>query len=127
VALKDGDSVTLAITNRESSSITVSSGSGFAIQGTEHTHNVTIPNHTHPVEPGLNEFGTETSEDVGILINGVRFNSNNIGSGNFKTVEDISGRLNKGEWNLIELASNSLCFAYATLVIDAYRNDIGTQ
>jgi hypothetical protein len=85
----------------------------------QHTHRVMFPNHTHPVDAGIIEFGAETPSNVDVLVDGTTV-ATNIGSGTFETTVNLDGDLTTGAWNDIELSSDSLGHLQATVSIQAY-------
>lgn len=86
----------------------------------KHDHTVTIPDHTHSVNPGVSNFPGTTASGVDVLVNGTQ-EATNIGSGSFETTVDISGTLNKGAFNTVELTSDSTGWLYATAGLESYR------
>lgn len=90
----------------------------------DHTHTFDWQ-HVHDPNPGVIEFGTDTPSGVDVIVNGTTV-ATDIGSGTFETEVDISGELNSGQWNLIELASDTLGHIQGTVSIDGYKK-IGTQ
>jgi len=78
------------------------------------------PNHKHSVEPGVQNFGSETPTGVDVIIDGNTV-ATDIGSGTFETTVDISGELTQDSWNLIELTSSTLGHIQGTLSIDGYK------
>lgn len=72
----------------------------------DHTHDVFVPDHTHPVEPGVTEFAGQTASGVDVVVDGTTV-ATNIGSGTFTTTVDLSGVFTPGV-NEIELVSDSL-------------------
>jgi len=85
----------------------------------DHEHSVTFPNHTHPADPGITEFGAETPSNVDVLVDGTTV-ATDIGSGTFETTVNLDGDLTTGAWNDIELSSDSLGHLQATVSIQAY-------
>jgi len=78
------------------------------------------PNHKHSVEPGVQNFGSETPTGVDVIIDGNTV-ATDIGTGTFETTVDISGELTQDSWNLIELTSSTLGHIQGTLSIDGYK------
>lgn len=103
-----------SIFNAESTTTTSASGGG-----TTQTSSDTTPSHTHDPDPGVIEFGTETPTGVDVLIGGTTV-ATDIGSGTFETTIDITGELQQGGWNMIELVSDTLGHVQATVFIRAY-------
>jgi microcompartment protein CcmK/EutM len=91
----------------------------------QHTHRVMFPNHTHPVDAGIIEFGAETPSNVDVLVDGTTV-ATDIGSGTFETTVNLDGDLTSGAWNDIELSSDSLGHLQATVSIQAY-DQIGSK
>lgn len=108
-------SLTGAPSNNEVDTSTSASGGG-----TEVTSSSADAPHSHSVEPGVIEFGTETPSGCDIIVNGATVVSN-IGGGTFETVRDISGELTQGTWNTIEITSDSLGHVLAAASVEAYR------
>jgi hypothetical protein len=94
------------------------------LAGGEHTHDVTFPDHTHPVDPGIIET-TDTPSGVDVLVDGNTV-ATDIGSGEFQTQVDLTGELTRDAWNLIELTSDSLGHIQATLSVRGYEQ-IGAE
>jgi hypothetical protein len=80
--------------------------------------------HIHPPDPGIYETN-DTPSNVNVYANGTQIASN-IGSGEFETVVDVTGEFTPGEWNFIELTSDSLGIVSATIFIEGYKQ-IGKQ
>lgn len=76
--------------------------------------------HTHAVDPGIIEFPGRTPFNVDVIVNGGAVESD-IGSGTFETTVDLSGDLNRGQWNMIELSSDTLGHLQAVISIESYR------
>jgi hypothetical protein len=76
--------------------------------------------HTHPVDPGVTEFPSETASSVDVLVNG-NTEATDIGTGTFETTVDLSGTLMPGAWNTITVASTTLGLLQCTAAIDVYR------
>lgn len=89
------------------------------------THTHSIDPHTHDVNPGVSAFPSITASSVDVIVNGTTTDTN-IGSGSFTTAVDITGHLNKGQFNTIELASDSTGWLYAVAGLESYRQ-IGTN
>ncbi|AFH22464.1 hypothetical protein OSG_eHP27_00060 [environmental Halophage eHP-27] len=83
------------------------------------------PQHQHDVEPGVQNFGSETPTGVDVIIDGNTV-ATDIGTGTFETTVDISGELTQDAWNLIELTSSTIGHIQGTLSIDGYKQ-IGKQ
>jgi hypothetical protein len=75
--------------------------------------------HTHPVEPGLEEFPAETASGVDLVVNGNTV-ATDIGSGEFTTTVDISGQLTAGD-NTIEAVSDTLGLINLTVRTQLFR------
>lgn len=90
----------------------------------EHAHSILLPDHTHPVQPGIYETN-DTLTNVNVSINGSDSGARFIGSGEFETVIDISGQMNPGQWNTIEVFGSDLGLAQATVYVEGY-DKIGT-
>lgn len=102
----------------------------------QHDHTVSISDTTSSTsevgfEPGVNLWdGNDQSPElepsnVDVVVNGTTVASN-VGTGTFETVADISGALNPGAWNEVELSSDSKGFVNATVAARAYQQ-IGTR
>jgi hypothetical protein len=91
----------------------------------QHTHDVAISDHSHPVDPGVTEFPNETASSCDVIVNGST-TDNNVGTGEFETTVDLSGELNTGAWNTVEVSSDSLGLLMCSMGIAAYRQ-IGSQ
>jgi len=76
--------------------------------------------HTHPADPGIIEFGTETPSGCDLVVNGSTV-ATDIGSGAFETVIDVTGELNQGAWNDIEVTSDTLGHIQATCYVETYK------
>jgi hypothetical protein len=96
----------------------------YAIANGPHTHSVSIPFHTHDVEPGIQEF-SQFPSNVDVIIDGNTV-ATNVLQGTSQTVVDISGELTQGAWNDIELTSDTLGHIQATVSVSGYRQ-IGKQ
>jgi hypothetical protein len=83
------------------------------VVNTRHTHE-------HAADPGITEFTNETPSNVDLIVNGTTV-ATNIGSGTFETEIDINDTMNPGEWNLIEVASDSLGHVQANITLDGYK------
>lgn len=85
--------------------------------------------HSHEPDPGIIEsFGGTTHYPSGcdVLVNGTSVGvSLGDGTGPFEATVDIAGELIPGQWNTIEIASNSLGHLMAHLDIDVYRQILG--
>jgi hypothetical protein len=77
-------------------------------------------NHRHNVDPGIDNFASETPSNVDVLIDGNTV-ATDIGSGEFETSVDISDELTPDAWNFIELTSDTLGHIQATISIDGYK------
>jgi len=103
---------------------TTSNGGGTTTTSSDET-----PKHTHEPEPGIIEsFGgtTHFPSNCDVLINGNAIDvSLGDGSGAFEATVDIAGELIAGEWNTIEISSDSLGHLMAHLDVDVYRQILG--
>lgn len=85
-----------------------------------HSHDVTVPAHTHPADPGITEFASDTPTNCDLIINGTT-EATNIGSGEFVTTVDVTNALNQGQWNDIEVSSDSLGHITARVYAETYK------
>ncbi|AFH21515.1 hypothetical protein OSG_eHP3_00010 [environmental Halophage eHP-3] len=130
-----GDDLEVRLVAQFSTEITFDATFYFVSSG-GHTHNVSISDtatstSTVGFDPGVNLWdGNDQSptlepSNVNVIVNNNTVASN-VGSGTFETVVDISGDLNKGAWNTVELSSDSKGFVNATVAARAYQQ-IGTR
>lgn len=82
--------------------------------------------HQHPPDPGVVEFANETASNVDVLVNGTE-EVTNIGSGEFETTVDLADTLTDGQFNQIELASDTLGLLIASIGIRAYEQIGGSN
>jgi hypothetical protein len=81
--------------------------------------------HTHEPNPGIIDF-PEHPSNCDVLVNGQSVGvSLGDGSGPFEATVDIAGLLTPGQWNTIEISSESLGHLQAHLDIDVYRQILG--
>jgi hypothetical protein len=70
------------------------------------------------IQPGITQFG-DTPSGVSLHVNGTKI-ADDIGTGRFTEVVDVSGELNEG-FNTIEVESDTLGHVRGTGFIDVYR------
>lgn len=82
--------------------------------------------HGHAPDPGITEFASTTPSNCDLLVNGTT-EATNIGSGEFVTTVDVTGALNQGQWNDIEVTSDSLGHITARVYAETYKQIGGDQ
>lgn len=91
----------------------------------EHQHLIDLSPHTHGVDPGIIGTGNYPS-NCDVLVNGNSMGTSfGGGSGTFEESVDVSGQLNEGQVNTIEVTSGSLGHVQAFVEGDVYRQILG--
>lgn len=81
--------------------------------------------HTHDPDPGIIDF-PEYPSNCDILVNGQSVGTAfGDGTGPFEQTADIAGLLNEGQWNTIEVTSDTLGHIQAHVDVDVYRQILG--
>lgn len=105
---------TVGTTDEDEDTVTSSSG-GYTSSTTDDVSGV---------DPGIVEI-SEYPENCTVSIDGTEV-ANSIGSGGqFEETIDLAGELTPGQWNTIEISSETLGHIMATLDIDVYRQILG--
>lgn len=90
-----------------------------------HDHDLTIPDHQHAPDPGIIEF-SEFPSSCDVRVNGSSVGvSHGDGTATFEATVDLEGELVEGEWNTIEVTSDTLGHIQAHLDVDVYRQILG--
>lgn len=94
-----------------------------------HDHEIDVDDHTHPPEAGIIESFDGTThypENCDVVVNGTTIDTDlGDGSGPFEETVDLSGELNPGSINRVEVTSDSLGHIQSHLDIDVYRQILG--
>jgi len=94
-----------------------------------HSHDVDVPNHQHDPLPGVIEtFNGNVlyPSNCDVLVNGQSVGTSfGDGTQTFEQVADLEGLLNEGQWNTIEVTSDTIGHIMAHLDVDVYRQILG--
>jgi hypothetical protein len=88
------------------------------VQIPAHTHDVTLPNHTHAIEYGIYQLDRLPSA-ISIKVDGTATSINGLSGENIDLIaylsKDASGRINRG-WHTVEITPNDLGRINAQLI-----------
>ena len=104
----------MALPVAQSGDIYTYESSGDHTHNMDHTHNITIPEHTHPIE-----FGIFEGPDPATVT--VKVNGNEVASSNTERRDiEIRDYLKTGQWNTVEFSCSGLARVEAVLNIQQF-------
>lgn len=83
--------------------------------------------HTHSPDPGITDFSSDFPSNCDVLVNGTSQGASfGDGTSTFTGEVDVSGALNEGQMNTIEVTSDTLGHVQAYVEGDVYRQILGS-